>query len=118
MVRGMSKQADFEAHGLRCVVYLGPVGSLNGYVRVPADHPAAQKDYDDINVDVHGGLTYARKNGPGEKPDGGWWFGFDTAHHGDMVPWVLGLSSGVYRDEAYVRGQCEHLAKQLAAMAP
>lgn len=51
-------------------------GAVNGYVRVPEDHPWHGLDYDDIDVDVHGGLTYAR--------DG--WIGFDTLHFGDHWP--------------------------------
>ena len=36
-----------------------PLGSWCGYVGVRGNHPAAGKDYDDLDVLVHGGLTYA-----------------------------------------------------------
>jgi hypothetical protein len=66
----------WEAHGLKCAVARG--SALCGYVYVPADHPDAKLDYDDVDVSVHGGLTFRCKS-----PDGGAWFGFDCAHHGD-----------------------------------
>ena len=30
----------------------------NGYVGLPDEHPCSGKGYDDIDVNVHGGLTY------------------------------------------------------------
>jgi hypothetical protein len=47
---------------------------MNGYVRLPEGHPFEVLDYDDIDVSVHGGLTFSE--------DG--WIGFDTAHAGDI----------------------------------
>lgn len=52
-------------------------GIYNGYVKIPEDHPWFEKHYDDIPVQVHGGLTYG---------DDGGWIGFDTAHLGDYWP--------------------------------
>lgn len=50
----------------------------NGYVMLPKSHIWYGKDYDDIPINVHGGLTY------GEKNDSDYWvIGFDTAHAGD-----------------------------------
>lgn len=63
--------------GLTCRILASPMGSsLNGYVRLPAEHPSFPKGYDDIEVDVSGGLTYG--------VDGDGWVGFDTAHAGDI----------------------------------
>ena len=45
--------------GARCTVRRGPLGQWCGYVGLRPNHPAAGKDYDELNVDVHGGLTYA-----------------------------------------------------------
>jgi hypothetical protein len=71
----------------------GPSGALCGYVGVPPTHPYHGMGYDDIDIDVHGGLTY---HGPcrGEichVPEEGrehdiWWFGFDCAHFNDVTP--------------------------------
>ena len=75
----------------------------NGYVLLPHNHPFYGIDYDDINVNVHGGLTYGKKFESehflewveGREIDGdvtienykkfnGYWIiGFDTNHFGD-----------------------------------
>lgn len=67
----------------------------NGYVLIPEGHPLHGKDYDSIDVDVHGGLTFASlvtKDfltrdvyiGLLDEGDiGKWMVGFDTAHYGD-----------------------------------
>jgi hypothetical protein len=64
----------------------------NGYVIVPPAHPAYELDYGDIDVDIHGGLTFSQKvtNDMLElfpaldtNDVGGWMVGFDTAHYGD-----------------------------------
>jgi len=54
-------------------------GFLNGYVCVPVDHLFYQKEYQDIDIDCHGGLTF------GECSDRHW-IGFDCAHSFDYVP--------------------------------
>jgi hypothetical protein len=66
------------AYGLECAIARG--SALCGYVRISADHPDAKLDYDAVDVDVHGGLTFRCKT-----PDGGAWFGFDCAHSSDWV---------------------------------
>ena len=79
-------------------------------------------------VDVHGGLTYSNScNGaichvpkPGE-PDPVWWFGFDCAHSGDIIPGMDALLNrvsprlwdGAYKTVAYVKAEVERLASQL-----
>lgn len=75
------------------------VGYANGYVAVPKDHPFFGKNYDDVSVDVHGGLIFACPGNnitAAELPetevlegclydlDEDWWvFGFDTCHYMD-----------------------------------
>jgi hypothetical protein len=125
-----------EATGLPCLIVRGPVGSLCGYVGVADGHPAHGKDYDAIynlmDVDVHGGLTFAascspnakeergicHKPAPGE-PDHVWWLGFDCAHLGDVCPQFdrPGRYGGDswYKNIAYVEGECRKLAQQLIA---
>lgn len=44
--------------GARCTVRRGPLGSWCGYVGVGENHPAYNREYDKIDVEVHGGLTY------------------------------------------------------------
>ena len=63
----------------------------NGYVVIPKGHPLHGKSYDDINVDVHGGLTFASSandlewNEITKKDKEGWIVGFDTAHGEDNL---------------------------------
>lgn len=54
-------------------------GYFCGYIMIPADHPYHHKDYDDMDISVHGGLTF------GEVHDGHW-IGFDCSHSFDYVP--------------------------------
>ena len=120
-------------------------GNLNGYVAVPRDHPAYGLGYDAVEVDVHGGLTFAsfgdsewevgslfnRHPGP-DRPTDVWWFGFDCHHAFDLaptyvarlrsIPTMRGLAifdrEDVYRPLAYVVAECTSLAKQLAEIGP
>jgi len=65
----------------------------NGYVLIPSGHPLHGKHYDDIDVDVHGGLTYSEliteemvKTWKLDVEDlGKWCVGFDTFHSGDSL---------------------------------
>lgn len=115
----MSAMSDiFVWAELPCAVLKGPLGCWNGYVGVPSAHPDHGRDYSDVDVDVHGGLTYgcASLPGDGEVPQGFFWFGFDTAHYGDYVPGSFGVlgREGEYRDHDYVERETKHLAEQLA----
>lgn len=71
------------------------VGEANGYVAVPKGHPLHGISCEDVNIDVHGELTFSGipkgiLNGAEfiDDPDGVdfseyWAFGFDTLHSGD-----------------------------------
>jgi hypothetical protein len=79
-------EREWEHAGLKCAVVQNHEGGIRcGYVRVPPTHPLHGKSYDDTDVNVHGGLTFAQKE-PCTHEDGtGWWFGFDCAHYGDAM---------------------------------
>jgi hypothetical protein len=114
-------------------------GHWCGYVGVPPGHPAHGKGYSSVEVEVHGGLTFADRcdetapeghgichvPGPG-RPADVWWLGFDCGHAWDHQPGLAarlrsidlpdaGLPRGVYRDRAWVASECAHLAVQLRA---
>lgn len=61
-------------------------GTRCGYVKVEAGHPWHGKSYDEVEPDVHGGITFAEPDVPCDKggEDTGWWLGFDFAHLGDV----------------------------------
>lgn len=54
-------------------------GYLNGYVLIPSNHTYYKKEYKDMDINCHGGLTF------GEYRDIHF-IGFDTAHSCDYVP--------------------------------
>lgn len=124
-----------EATGLPCLIVRAgrDLGHLCGYVGVPAGHPAHGKDYDHLDVEVHGGLTFAsacshgaedraicHKVEPGE-PDDVWWLGFDCAHIGDVSP-AMGRYQKhrnwdeSYKDFDFVVREVQRLAEQLSKM--
>ena len=59
--------------GYQATVKIMPQGHRCGYVTLPDGHPCVGKDYNDLAIQVHGGLTYG---------DGAT-FGFDCAHYCD-----------------------------------
>ena len=59
---------------------------------------------------VHGGITFS---GPIDELGGAYWFGFDCAHAGDVLPRFQQPLPGEYRTIAYVMSQCAKLARQL-----
>jgi hypothetical protein len=126
---------------MACLALRNRLGAWCGYVGVEPGHSAYGKDYDDVAVDVHGGLTYSDRcfDGPEERsichiPEPGttddvWWLGFDCAHAYDLAPEMRALmlragiarapywDEDVYRTLAYVQGECAQLAVQLAAVS-
>ena len=54
-------------------------GEYNGYVSLPPEHPWHGVSYDDIPVEIHGGLTYSRME------EARWVIGFDTCHLDDTA---------------------------------
>lgn len=93
------------------------MGHWCGYIGVPLGTPYYGKNADDTDLHAHGGLTYASNHLPEAKPDGLWWFGFDCAHAGDLVPALSqmfpeGHRNDIYRDAAYVVEEVNRLAEQ------
>lgn len=56
------------------------------YVMIPQNNKYFERGYEEIDVNVHGGLTYSNKYLPFEtkKSDNkAWYIGWDYAHYGD-----------------------------------
>lgn len=56
------------------------------YVEIPKNHKFYRKHYDEISIDVHGGLTYSKDKlflGK-ENKENSWFIGWDYAHLGDF----------------------------------
>jgi hypothetical protein len=128
-------EKEWEHAGLKCAVTQNRQAMNRcGYVRVPPGHPAHGKE-DELNVDVHGGLTFSRIEPCAHEDGTGWWLGFDCAHSGDSMldpniaredlpidmrsyydihhkyPWPDGEH---YWTQSEVEAECEFLAEQLA----
>jgi hypothetical protein len=139
-------RAQWQHAGFACLAVRHPDhGNFCGYVGVPRVHPAYAKHYDvvsdaDVDLAVHGGLTYSGKcqgricHVPEEgMPADVWWLGFDCAHCWDLAPGLRARMreimpashferfpeadrDEVYRTLDYVREQADRLADQLAEM--
>ena len=96
----------FTTHDYKCVIVEQPMGFLCGYVLVPYWHPAFGKDYDDIPIKCHGGLTYASHDLLG-KNYRAWFIGFDCDHADDFEN---------PKDVDYCIGECKDIVRQLIAM--
>lgn len=73
----------FIYKGYPCVVLFMPMAFRNGYVGLPKESKFYQKEYDDIPVDCHCGLTYASSNLYDQEDKDTWWIGFDCCHYCD-----------------------------------
>jgi hypothetical protein len=107
--------------GYKAQVVAQPMGHRCGYVTVPEDHPCFGKDYNDIDIEVHGGLTFAHD---GE-------FGFDCAHFYDakdeslmddvhkriQAMYPSFLYEGTVRTLEFCINECENMAKQFKELA-
>lgn len=107
----------FESHGFVCHARRRTeMDTWCGYIYLPHTHPLFGIDYDDAELTVHGGLTYAEREGDA------WCFGFDCAHYMDLRP-----DSKIFYDEMdndpfadatwksidFVINELDYLAKQL-----
>ena len=81
-----------EVSGYKCRIRRNATtGTLCGSVGIPKEHRFWGVSYEESNVelseievDVHGGLTYSA-----EGDDGWWYFGFDTNHADDFAPKIV-----------------------------
>lgn len=134
--------SEFDYRGFPCIINRNPIGALCGYVGISPEHHFHGKDYKELHIEVHGGLTYA---GFCNQSDNIWWLGFDCAHCFDYIPKLddeiyknkikdfvsqinpildkalndsYDLISRIYMNKtykniAYVKNQIRHLVKQL-----
>jgi hypothetical protein len=82
-----------EIDGFEYAITNNGMGYRCGYIRVEPGHPWHGKGYDDIDAEVHGGLTFSQADKPCKKEglDTAWWVGFDCGHAFDGrdydLPW-------------------------------
>lgn len=116
--------------GYEWVVTHNTFGYRCGYVRVPKGHPWHGLEYDRVEAEVHGGLTFSSPDKACDKggTDDAWWLGFDFAHGGDApdhgLPWAgaaKDVMSKIYAGRGYhawtqaeVEAECRDLCEQAA----
>lgn len=133
MLRPQAVLAEGVHAGHEWAVVHNDIGYRCGYVKVEAGHPWHGKDWDKIDCEVHGGITFARADQPCDKGglDNGWWVGFDCAHSGDAPdPELMGAEAienarlfgrfdhGGYasiKGTRYVETECRNLCEQAQA---
>ena len=132
-VRGTHRGFDY-------LILSNDLGFRCGYVRIPESHPFFDKHYDEMDVTVHGGLTFGGFCEKDSLWGEGFWIGFDCGHCYDLpdpdemnretllaqkhmkkfnkaidqLTRVTGGSPRKIRSAGYVESQCRHLAEQCA----
>ncbi|HMJ16592.1 MAG TPA: hypothetical protein VK524_34495 [Polyangiaceae bacterium] len=119
-------RVEWRHAGFPCLIVRADVtGALCGYVGLPEGHPWFEADIHEIDVSVHGGLTYGAAcqghicHAPREgESDNVFWIGFDCSHAFDVSPKFVHLGfrssllNGTYRGVRYVMHEVEELANQ------
>lgn len=95
-----------------CLILRNTTGNLCGYIGIHEPSKLYGKHYDDIDVNVHGGLTFAGEN---DLRRWTWWLGFDCAHYMDVIPGLGRYAGerGTYKNIHYVINELEALVKQI-----
>lgn len=93
--------------GLEAIILLVRGSHHCGYVEVPEKLKNVDFYNCEIDVDVHGGVTYQNEL---SQLNGKLVIGFDCVHNGDKTAY---WNDGVFRDEAFCIEQCESMASQL-----
>lgn len=115
--------------GLRAVVLATSMGHRCGYVGVPDGHQYFGKSYNEVDMNVHGALTFSSEEiGKYPVESDLHWFGFDCAHYMDAKDVSImdemhrnfheqysrfESEGAVVRDLAFCERECESLADQL-----
>lgn len=119
-----------------CIVIFTRMGYRCGYVAVAKDSPLNNIDYNDfynkhdIDIDVHGGITFSGELNKALSKEPLYWFGFDCAHLYDgkdfeaikkyfgqkEFDWAkehLFYSTDQPKSLQYCINECKNLAEQL-----
>ena len=97
------KQWRDEATGLPCLIVRNHSGALCGYVGVPPEHRLYQSSYDadGVDVEVHGGLTFASLCAP-------------TLTHEAWEKWRASVYAGRAEAERFPEGDAARRLKENA----
>lgn len=97
-------EKEFEVDGFKCVIVGQNWGHRCGYIEIPSNHKYYGVGYDEIDIDIHGGWTYANVSStyPIESPTNTYWIGFDCNHYCDAKDIELVKSFGDTRTTKYI----------------
>lgn len=89
---------DFTHMGYECNAVRNFIGVWCGFVRLPISHPWCNMPYEEIPVNVHGGLSFSgHREGSHQGIDSDFfWVGFDCARAGDYVPGVRAFEKKMF----------------------
>lgn len=112
---------QFQIDGVDCWIRRAyGIGVLCGYIAIENGHPWRESYADDIDVDIHWGLTFSGVHPLHESSKH--WVGFDCGHAGDLDPMLAPLweemgvpAIGVYRDVNFVKSEIKKLVAQYLA---
>jgi hypothetical protein len=112
----------FEYKGYKCrIIRVGAGVSkmihLCGYILIPQGKKYYQEYFDNLDINIHGGITYSSTN-LRFQPEEGWWIGFDCAHSGDLCYMYESenYSHDVYRTMEFVESELKSAVDQLKAI--
>lgn len=101
----------FKVNNFDCVIILQELGHRTAYINV-INTDLKYIHYNDIEINVHGGLTYSSDTLYGNED--GWWIGWDYAHYLDANDYpALIMYANNYEDAVdiakriYINGKCD-----------
>jgi hypothetical protein len=81
------------------------------YVEIPRRNKLYKKDYDEIYVKVHGGITYSENILP-LLIKGGWFIGWDYCHYGDYNAFMPFKEGKKWTTEEIIK-ECKNVINQV-----
>lgn len=117
---------EFSYKDYKCFGKRNAMGFWCGYVILPAGHSLIRDHYENIPLEVHGGLTYGKHH-----EDKSMTIGFDCAHLGDKKPSynnqlvkeiildpilcsiILEEREGTYKTIEFVQRECRKMVDQI-----
>jgi len=100
------KEYSYEGE-YKLIVRRNHLYANSGYIVLPQFHRYDGIDYNNIPVEVHGGLTYSARENEN------WVIGFDTLHLGDYVPYHEYDPNDYYWTHTDVLNELKRLVSQL-----
>lgn len=80
-------EKDFYYKNYRCLIIAQDSGFRCGYIKIPKNNILYNKKYQNIDINIHGGLTYSSFNYKGypiKTKNKTYWIGFDCHHADDL----------------------------------